>query len=1243
MNVSKTLLLLTLAMACATPQTPQAREAAEATSLLTEVRRRAAAAPNDPELAALLAEMEFFGEAGDPARARPAIDRALALAGPARRSRLELMSGWEFDFHGQPREALGAYVRAVEAAMAASPGEAEGEWAPVVAEVAFDALRGLEGDVPGYDAATRPLLEGVLARPGGLGHAAVDAAAVALMQLQRKAGEADALETSAARAGCLREWRAAGPFRPHPNLTFDVPVPAEGAGALAESYDLGPSAEDSPTFEGEVDGCIVTLKNEEHAAAGVTIAETFFEAPEAGNYVLRLDTDASVKVYLDGRRVRTVDRRRELEATYIFVPIELTAGRHELELKLSSRQMRLRLAVALDHAGRLGEGYDPARGVTLPEAGSPTEALLVAYASSGRGDPVTATALVGTDPGGELASAALTAHRQNILNGDPFLPEEDKQELAQRMLELAHSRDPEAVRPAVSEIVRGDDENAVFEAIRALSADKPEVTWLRYLVVEFLEERGRPQEAEAALRELMEEFPGECRPVAELQSLLRDGSRVAEANALVDARMACDASSTARFQLLLDQRRWDQADAERQRLAPLQNERERRSLAFRLAKQRGDLETAERLQEEIDAEAPESRRTTTRRVDRLLAAGNRRQAMAILDAAAERDPTRMEGLRNLRRDLTGQDDMEAYRIDGRAALRDYTENEDPYPDAPQVLVLDYMVTRVYPDGSARHLVHQITRVQSEEAKDRLGQYNTRGRLLTLRTIKPDGRELEPERIRGVSSIPLTELAIGDYLEEEYIWTTRPRLNGGFLSSGWSFSSPVQPFHRSELLAVVPDGMELVVERTGDAPPAERTTRNGETVYRWKMEGVPIFEQEPATVPRPELRPTMRFGVDAGWGPWFLAEHDFLLDKDPSHPVGRALCRDLVRGAESREDAVGRVARWVRANVEVSDGWGASGPAMLLAGEGDPLRVARYVMNECDLGAEVALVRSVHEAEPGELVNGSLYDTGLIYLPATESESELFLALGGRDAHWRWIPAAFRGQEAVVLREGYPRVQVPDVGPAADLRTYRGEVELGPRGSAAVRAGERHLGGSAANLRRILRQVPAAELSRVMAEGYVGRMFPGAEVAGVDVEGAEDADAPLTLAFAAQVPGFGRPAGGGLRLPPLFPADLARNYAQLQSRRTAQGIGGQAFDAEIRYRGLASPGETVAAYAPVRLEGPDGATYTREAVIDGDSVVVRRRLRLPEGNVTPDAYPAFAAFCRAVSEAETEELPVRPAR
>ncbi|MEM1414433.1 MAG: DUF3857 domain-containing protein [Myxococcota bacterium] len=1234
--------LLALALACAGPQTPEAREASEAASLVARVRAQAAASPNDPAIAALLAEVEFLGEAGDAQLARPAIERALNVVdGNARRARLELLSGWEHDFHGHPRQALPAYLRAVEAAKATTAGEPDAEWSPLVAEVALDAMRGLDGAVPGYAGVTRPLLERVLEAPGALGHAAMDAAALSLIQQLRRDGDADAVEAAAERIGCLREWRAAGPFHPYPNLTFDAALPAEGAGALAERYDLGPSADDVPSFEGEADGCSIAFRNEEHSGPGTTVAEAFVEAPETGSYLLRLDTPASVKVHIDGELVHTIDRRRELTATYAFVPLELTAGRHELELKLSTRGEAVQLTAALDWAGRLGAGYEPARGVTLPEAGSPTEALLVAYALQGRGDGVGATEIVGTNLGSELASAAMLAHRQNIMNADPLLPEQDKQELTTLMLSRAHARDPEAVRPAVAEIARGDDDNEVFEQLRVLSAEAPEVAWLRYLMVELLSERGRPREAEAELQKLVEEFPGECRPVAELRSLFLDNSRVAESNALVDALMDCDASGTARFELLLSQRRWDAAATELERLAPLKTERETRGLRLRLAMQRGDRETENAIQEEIEGEAPESRRTTTRRVDRLLARGDRRGAMALLDAAAQRDPTRMEGLRNLRRDLTGRDDMEDFRIDGRAVLESYREAEDPYPDAPQVLVLDYMVTRVYPDGSARHLVHQITRVQSEEAKDRLGQYSPRGRMLTLRTIKPDGRELEPERIAGVSSIPLTELAIGDYVEEEYLWTTRPRLNGGFLSNGWLFSSPVQPFHHSEMVAVVPATMELDVERTGNTPEAERSTRDGERMYRWKMEGVPIDEREPGTVRVPDTRPTLSFGFRAGWEPYFVAEHDFLMDKDPSHPVARNLCRDLTSSAENRVDAVNRVARWVRDNIEPADeSWGGYGPAMLLAGEGNPTRVARYLLNECDIRADIAIARGVHDPATRELSTGGLYDNPLLHLPATDDEEALFVGFWGRDLDWSYVPSGLRGQEAVLLREGYPRVRVPDPGPGADLRRYAMEVQLEADGTAALRSTETYRGAIAAQWRRALRQVPAAEVTRVMSESYVGRAFPGAQVASFALEGSEGTG-PLTMRYAARVPRFGRPVGAELRLPQVFAADLARAYAQLQTRRTTLGVGAQALEVDVRVLGIAAPEATVAAFPPVRLEGPLGSVYVREARVEGAAVVVRRRLEMPETNVPPETYARFAAFCRAVSEAETTELPVRP--
>lgn len=62
------------------------------------------------------------------------------------------------------------------------------------------------------------------------------------------------------------------------------------------------------------------------------------------------------------------------------------------------------------------------------------------------------------------------------------------------------------------------------------------------------------------------------------------------------------------------------------------------------------------------------------------------------------------------------------RRDGLPVIRDFVASGRTYENAPQVLVWDYTVTRLLPDGTIMELTHQIYRAQSEEAVDDLGQF-----------------------------------------------------------------------------------------------------------------------------------------------------------------------------------------------------------------------------------------------------------------------------------------------------------------------------------------------------------------------------------------------------------------------------------------------------------------------------------------------------------------------------------------
>ena len=90
------------------------------------------------------------------------------------------------------------------------------------------------------------------------------------------------------------------------------------------------------------------------------------------------------------------------------------------------------------------------------------------------------------------------------------------------------------------------------------------------------------------------------------------------------------------------------------------------------------------------------------------------------------------------------------------------------------------------------------------------------------------------------------------------------------------------------------------------------------------------------------------------------------------------------------------------------------------------------------------------------------------------------------------------------------------------------------------------------------------------------------------------------------------------------------------------VASRALEVVTTVRGITAPEETVRALPAIELQGQDGARYSRTARVENGALVLVRKLIVPETNVTPEAYAAFADFCRAVSAAEVPEVPVLPA-
>ncbi len=1212
------ILLLSASLACGgasrnSATTPHA-------DALQELREEAAANPTSVPLWTQLVEAELLGPAGDPTQARPALDHLLELQ--PNDARLWWMSAVEHRAHGRDEASFQAAERSLRNALT-TPGSEETSY------LALTALLNVYEDVARYRERAVPLLDLVLESPQNVGPRSYWMAARFAMTFARRRGDRERVDAILAAVGCGgREWRAAGSFGPYANESFDQRVPAEGEGPLAESYELGSRRGTAETVEGESERCMVSFASEELMLGGAMVAETFVDVAEAGTQTLFVSTRGAFKLSVDGEEVRVHDSRRELLPANNFVPLELSAGRHEIEIKiLGGRSM----SFWMNGQTRGNGALDTNTPDSLIELYSRVSYLLEHDRLAAR----------------EMWSEARDKHGEEVLLGSPmmldteatvatlspFISEESRDERVRSAIATALERDPNLVQLALLNAERIQDSQEQYAAIRRLSEAHPEHIDTLFAWAGAQNSRSEVRGAEETLRRVVTLTPDACSPVGELQSILRQQGRIAESNALVERLTQCDATSTAHIELLQRQQRYEEARAAFEELAPLLEEDEVKMTRMRLARALGDEETARRIEDELTSEdGAVNARQVLSAVDRILAQGNQAQALRHLEEQMAQHPEETTRLRDLRRDLTGHDDLEPHRRNGAEIIAAYEESgAEAHAADGAVLVFDYMVTRVYDDGSTRSLVHQIYKIQSDEARERLGQLSLPGHILTLHSIKPDGQRLEPEAIAGLgSSIPMTELDIGDYVEYEYFTSRGPNGPDSFLSTGWSFDSYEQPFAFSQIRIVAPPEIELTAEARGGAPEAEVETVDGLRVYTWTMENVPQRTPEPAAVPRPDFRPTLAVGWNAGWQEYFERGRDTLNAPERIDPANRGLVDEILAGLESTdaEAKVERIHRWVMDNIE--PGGGSSSAESIAGRRGNRTRVLRYLLGLADVETEWVFASTASAVEPGPLARRGIYQG-------------LLLRLAGQNGRFIWsetrygspwdLPGDIRGQRGRVLDADLSEVVFPEATEETDLRTVAVEIEVNGDGGARYRGMERSIGNAAADLRERLREIPRADLERVLAEGLIPRFVPGAENVQVQVEGLEDAEGPLSILYAADSRRIGRVVGTELMVRMPQPVPLAQALASVPSRTTTQFTPAIFVDAHIRVTGPAGTPRVDG-----NVESNLGrARYKRSARTEDGALMIERQIRLPSNYVAADEYPAFSEWARGVSNAEGAEI------
>lgn len=1217
---------LALTLGCGGAQHPTGTEAV---AEIDRVRAEAAAHPDEAPFQRALAEWEALGDGGDVARADAAIARAAELR-PADVG-LAYLRAVLAEQHGHADAALDAFLEVIALA-----GASEDPLAPAYAESSLAYLHDLRVDAPRFVPRVRPVLEAAFARPGRVGLPVRRQLLLWLASLALERADVAEEQRLYASMGAPTVARVAGPFGITVLSGFDETLPAEGGGAMADRYDLGPGRGplDTRTLHAEHGALSLTEDAPPEArGTGTRVVEATLHAPAGGRYVLSLGASGSVQLRVDGEVVARIDRRERWYGSTIYVPLDLTAGDHELELKLASRVASPALVWLLDRAD--GE-YSPEAGLALPEAPEGPLALFVtADVLSDRGDTVGVRELLRTRVTGD-SSATLLSLAARVASVDPYVPDTRRADDERRLVALATSRDPEAYWPAsqAASLETGDVES--LAAQRAVAARFSHMASVQLGLAATLASAGYVADADEALARATALRPDACAVTGARFSSLASRGRMEQLDALADALLACDAGSSARLDLRVGRRDWVGARAELARIAPLEDEDTRRSLALRIARASGDAAEEQRLVAEEEAEAQPGE-LVLRTADRAYAAGRRADALAAVETEAARVPRRASDLRSLSFALSGRDVMDPWRVDGLDVVRRFEASGRAYEGHAAVLVFDYMVTRVFSDGSALDLVHQIYRVQTAEGVERFGSLDLSGRVLTVRAIGPGGVVREPDSIDSSTDMP--PLEVGDYVEYEIVREHAPSWGDAYESEGWVFQNFTSPFDHSEMIFVSPGDMPLTFDVRGPVPPPTVTEENGLRSSRFVMEQSQPLVAEPNWVASPPVLPSLRAVARVTWEHMYGGVYDGLLGLDVHDPAASRLLEEEVfehaQGLSPREQAQ-RIHRWVMDNVEPADGaFFSSAPLMVAARRGNRLRVLRYLLEMAGIPARIVYARELSGAPPMDTApDADVYASSLV--AATLPEGPLYLCTIARGVAHDFLPPGLRGQDAIVIEPGLGHVTLPASQGTPSTQRVEGGIEIAESGAARVTLTMAFTGGAAAELRTGIEQVAPAERATVIAERFVPSVVPGgsSDPSTVRVEGLDDWEGPLSIAFVADTAGLIRPARDGYHVVPLFPSGLEAGFARLEARTTTELVGevDTRVTLSVRGPGVLHPPE------PADVTGPAGGHTTLEVATGQDgTITLTRHVRLPIGLVPVATYPAFAAFCRATSQIDQRSV------
>ncbi|QSQ20060.1 DUF3858 domain-containing protein [Pyxidicoccus parkwayensis] len=1092
------------------------------------------------------------------------------------------------------------------------------------------------------------------------------------LSVQVVRGDAKARDAALRELGGAGEASLVGPFSPFHVLSWAEEDPVSKTGAVTGPFNSPFGPQPVRTLhapDGRLD------LGGEPGEGDLYLLAFDAEVTEPGAYVVRSVSGTSHQVMMDGTPLLERKGWQGTTSTVTARTVDLPAGKHRFLirqlkagtsgvltfslLRVDGRPSNVRFTAATGAAPQAW-GSGPKGREETPGVYPTAESLKVALEEEAGDLLATVLAIrdgMGRDADGarrlmttvDALTPALLELRAELAVVDRTIPTKVARGRATRDLEAVLAKDASNV---AAMLVRADlflDDGqpaAALETLKAVDATKGPPPFLVSLTraraalaldVESL--------AEESLQTALDAQPGLCEALGLQYSLARRRDAVERGDSLVEAQRGCPGVTVREAEHA--RTRGDMEASARLYAELLEKDPASVSTGTSLANiyvglRRYDDATA--VLRELAKVWPRNADLVKRMADVREYAGQPAEALALREKALAMEGEDLSLRRAVERAKTGKEVLQDQAIDGREAIRAY-EAEPVTGGSSAAFVLDAAAVRVNPDGSLINRIHTVQKALEQSGVQDIAEVTVpRGaQVLALRTVKADGRVMEPENIEGKETVSLPGVQVGDYVEVEYLLAEGPRgpAQPGFTASAFYFQIANTPNAWTTYTVVAPKGTGMKVDAHGMKAPPPKVEGDSE-VFHYEAHRVPPFIAEPDSPPSSnEYLPFVLVGAGATGNDGLVRVYgDVFQERWMRTTEVEAFARKAAEG-KTGLDAVKALHAAVMQRFSGHDsGLGQSAASTVAQDRGSRLLVMKAALNVLGIPARVAAIRTFNtDPAPYLFPQDSLLPFAALRVDVPGT-GPVWVDTSVRFGPFGELPEpAMGGREAYLLPEpGRPleKVETPPMKEAPG-KEVKLSLKLSADGQLTGKGDEVYSGFEAAQLAEAFNQLSAESRNQAL-QGAVARYFGGASLSGVKLEHEEQVGAPFVLHYEFTVPRFGRQEGDKrMALGPLtFPAQLGRRYVQLSTRTTPLYIDNTESSRTQVTLELPGGWKLSDPQASLNVDSPFGR-FTRSEKQEGNTLSINESLRLPRNRVFPKQYEQFSGFTGDVDLIQTREL------